>query len=147
MEIEDLSTENAEALTETGLGYFGVRKRNGLRILQEKGTKGGDEMENAAEAAMEAKRIPKKLRFFEDLIARKKEKDDSKVETLETRTTRRADFSLVKGWKNLSKKISIAVQKYFVYYIISHGECKMSQETPTPRQCKTTNLANVDLKL
>jgi hypothetical protein len=61
MEIED-----TEARTETGLGYFGVSKRNGLRILVVKGTKGGDEMENAAEAAMEAK-LYKKLGFFEDL--------------------------------------------------------------------------------
>lgn len=67
MEIEGLSTENAEALPETGLEYFGLSKRNGLRILQEKGTKGGDEMENAAEEAMEAREY-KKFGFFEDVV-------------------------------------------------------------------------------
>lgn len=50
-----MEIEGTEARTETSLGYFGVSKRNGLRVLQEKGTKGGDEMENAAEAAMEVK--------------------------------------------------------------------------------------------
>lgn len=55
-DLSSMEIEGAEeALTEMGLGYFGVSKRNGLRILQEKGTKGGDEMENAAEAAIESR--------------------------------------------------------------------------------------------
>lgn len=68
-----MSTENAKALTGTTLGYFGLIKRNGLRILQEKGTKGGDEMENAAEAAMEAKRI-QKVRIFRRSVIEKEGK-------------------------------------------------------------------------
>lgn len=51
MEIEGFPTE---ALTETGLKLFEPSKRNGLRILQEEGTKGGEDTEKAAEAAMEA---------------------------------------------------------------------------------------------
>lgn len=54
-DFSSMEIEGAEALTETSLGYFGVSNRNGLRILQEMGTKGGDDMENAAEAAMESK--------------------------------------------------------------------------------------------
>lgn len=85
-----MEIDGAEARTETGLGYFGVSNRNGLRILQEKGTKGGDEMENAVEVAMEAKKY-KNLRFFEDLVSEKKGNDDSKVEILEPEPRRRAD--------------------------------------------------------
>lgn len=67
METEGFPTE---ALTETGLKLFGASKRNGLRILQEEGTRGGDDTEKAA---MEARRA------FEDLVERKKEgRNDSK---------------------------------------------------------------------
>lgn len=62
MEIKGFPTE---ALTDTGLKLFEPSKRNGLRILQEEGTRGGDDTEKEAEAAMETKRL------WKDLVARK----------------------------------------------------------------------------
>lgn len=71
-EIEGLSsTENAEVLTVIGLEYLEETQKSGVRIVQEKAKEGGDEIENATEAAMEDEEC-EKVRVFEDLMAREK---------------------------------------------------------------------------